>query len=68
MSNWHSETMKAMKGRSIESLEYVIKDCREAAEAAKSLGNATSEGRYLDEMHYACMELKKRRGCQHDPV
>lgn len=58
---WHSDKMEEMKGKSIDSLYYIIKDCREAAAAAKDLGNYEAEGRYSDEMHYACMELKKRQ-------
>ncbi len=60
MSNWHSDKMAEMKHKTVDSLRYIIKDCREAAEAANSLGNDVAEGRYIDAMHYASMELKKR--------
>ena len=60
-TNWHSSKMEEMKSKSIDSLYYIINDCKEAAAAAKDLGNYEAEGRYSDEMHYACMELKKRQ-------
>ena len=58
---WHTRTMAAMKSKPVASLLFIIKDAAEAAKAAKSLGNDQSEGRYLDEMHYASMELQRRR-------
>lgn len=61
MSNWHSDKMEEMKHKSEHSLRFIIEDCMEAAKAAKSLGNEIAEGRYLDEMHYASMELRARR-------
>lgn len=58
MSNWHSDEMKRMAKRSTDSLHYIIKDCREAAEAGK--GFNPKVGQYLDQIHYANMELRKR--------
>lgn len=58
--NWHSQKIEAMKTKSINSLRYIINDCAEAAKCAQNLGNFEAEGKYLDEMHYASMELKKR--------
>lgn len=60
-ASWHSRTMAAMKTKSDESLRYIIKDAREAAKAARTLGNNAAEGRYEDEAHYAAMELTKRQ-------
>jgi len=61
MNTWHSDKMDSMKSKSICELEYIAKDCYRAARCAQDLGNAEAEGRYLDEMHYAHMELAKRR-------
>ncbi len=60
MSNWHSDKIESMKSKCDSSLRYIIKDCMEAAKAAQNLGNEAAEGRYLDELHYASMELAKR--------
>lgn len=56
---WHSETMESMKKKTKEELLYIIKDCSEAAEAGKDFNPKVGE--YLDTIHYASMELKKRR-------
>lgn len=58
---WHRETMKQMKSRCDASLRYIIKDAREAAACADSLGNAEGAGRYLDEACYAEMEIARRQ-------
>lgn len=61
MQNWHTTKMNSMKTKTICELEYIAKDCYEAALCAQDLGDAEAEGRYLDERHYALMELHKRR-------
>jgi hypothetical protein len=58
---WHTRTMEAMRMKSEDQLRFIITDAREAAKAAQNLGNAAAEGKYLDEMHYASMELKRRK-------
>ncbi len=60
MSNWHSDKMKQMESKSIESLYYIYNDCREAAAAMQSIGNDEKYGQYADEAHYAAMEIRKR--------
>ncbi len=57
--NWHSETMKRFKSMSTESLHYVRQDARLAAIAGETINNP-KVGQYLDEVHYANMELRKR--------
>ena len=44
-----------------DSLQYVVKDCREAAEAMRG-HNPVREGRYLDEMHTYIEEMNRRAG------
>lgn len=61
---WHSQTMAVFAKKTDAQLEFIIKDARDAAKAAQSLGNAKKEGEYTDEMHYASMELRKRRDAQ----
>lgn len=58
---WHTKTMAAMREKSNDSLKFIIKDAGEAARAAQNLGNTVAEGKYQDEVHYASMELKRRK-------
>lgn len=60
-SNWHSDTMKAMKSKPIESLMFIMNDATAAAKCAQDLGNEAQAGQYIDEAHYAGMELRKRQ-------
>lgn len=55
---WHSDTIASMEEKTYNELLYIIKDCLEAAEAGKD--SNPKVGEYLDTMHYASMELKKR--------
>lgn len=59
-NNWHSETMERFRTLSVESLEYIRNDARQAAIAGESINNPKA-GQYWDEFHYACMELKRRK-------
>lgn len=54
----HSEYMRKVKTLSIESLNYIIKDCKEAIAA---LPNNPKNGYYMDEIHYCAMELVARK-------
>ena len=53
----HGEYQAALKNKSWAELEYIIKDARETIEANPEGENA---GYYMDEIHYASMELKRR--------
>ena len=54
----HSAYMKKVKTLSIESLNYIIKDCKEAIAA---MPDNPKNGNYMDEIHYCCMELVARK-------
>jgi len=56
-SNWHSDYIKLCKNRPIESLRYVIDDCRAAI---KAFPDNVKSGQYQDEIHYCFTELKRR--------
>jgi hypothetical protein len=53
----HKEYPKSLKHKTDAELRYIIKDATEAAEANKENPN---NGFYLDEVHYAAAELRKR--------
>lgn len=53
----HSEYMKKVKSLDVDSLNYIINDCREAIAA---MPNNPNNGYYMDEIHYCGMELHKR--------
>jgi hypothetical protein len=53
----HAEYQKLMKTKSIAELMYIIKD---ASEAASSNPDNKNCGYYLDEVHYASAELRRR--------
>jgi hypothetical protein len=53
----HSEYMKKVKTLSIDSLRYIIKDCKEAI---RCMPNNPKNGYYQDEIHYCCMEIARR--------
>jgi hypothetical protein len=54
----HTTYPKTLKAKSIESLRYIIQDCREAL-AANPAGHKA--GYYQDEIHYAAAELRRRQ-------
>lgn len=58
--NWHTRTMAQNKDKSNDALRFTQKDASEAGRLAHGMGNAQSEGKYADEVHYASMELKAR--------
>ena len=53
----HSVYMASLKKKTVESLRYIIKDCQGAIACFPQGENS---GYYQDEIHYCCMELKKR--------
>lgn len=53
----HTAYIKSVKGKDIDSLRYIIQDCREAIAAMPEGENA---GYYMDEIHYCAMELRRR--------
>ena len=55
--NWHSETMTAYADKSSDSLIHILRDCNSAIHAMPDNPKCPQ---YMDEMHYAGMELKKR--------
>ena len=54
-ANW---TAKAAN-MTIEGLQYSIRDCRQAAEAARGWDSA-GEGKYMDEMSVYLTEIRQR--------
>ena len=54
----HIEYPKSLRSKPTASLYFIMKDAREAAEANPMGENA---GYYLDEVHYAAMEIKRRQ-------
>ena len=56
---WHSDYMDKCRTRTVESLRYVIEDCRSAILAMPDNPKA---GQYQDEIHYCHMELRRRDG------
>jgi hypothetical protein len=54
----HSNYIKSLKNKSIESLKFIIKDCKEAIE---SMPGNPNNSYYADEINYCCMELNKRK-------
>jgi len=58
--NWHTATMARFKTLPLESLYFIRDDAAAAAKAGESIGNP-KVGQYLDEVHYASMEIAKRQ-------
>lgn len=56
--NWHTKTMAAFRDKSNDSLAFIRQD---ASYAAKANPDNPKAGQYMDEVHYASMELKKRK-------
>jgi|TARA_R110000744_G_scaffold219843_1_gene338580 hypothetical protein len=55
---WHSQYLELLKSKSVDSLKYVIDDCRKAIEANPENKN---NSKYSDEIHYCHAELKSRQ-------
>ena len=55
----HTAYPKRLRALSEPSLRYIIKDAREAMLA---MPDGPKAGYYMDEIHYASMELARRRG------
>ena len=55
---WHTQTMERYRDLDIESLKYIMFDCRQALNAMPDNPKA---GQYMDEIHYCLMELARRR-------
>lgn len=53
----HSEYQRKMHAKSIPELEFIVKDAGESAAL-----NGENAGYYMDEVHYASAELRKRFG------
>ncbi len=53
----HGKYQAALKNKSWAELKYIIEDARETIKANPEGENA---GYYMDEIHYASMELKRR--------
>jgi hypothetical protein len=54
----HAVYQAGLKSRSREQLDYIIKDAGEAIRANPESHNV---GYYADEIHYASMEIERRR-------
>lgn len=56
----HGEYQKNLKSKTFAELMFIVKDAREAAHNAQQMG-CPNEGYYLDEIHYASAEMRKRQ-------
>ena len=54
---WHSENQRVCRNRDIESLRYVLEDCRNAIYANPENPKCSQ---YADEAHYFGMEITRR--------
>ena len=54
----HNEYMKACKTKTVEQLQFIRED---ASAAIRAMPFGENAGYYADEVHYAAMELKRRR-------
>lgn len=54
----HTAYPKKLKSKSVAELRYIIQDATEAANANPQGANC---GYYLDEVHYAAAELRRRQ-------
>ena len=54
----HTQYPKSLKKKTDEELRFIIKD---ATEAAKVNPTGPNTGYYLDEVHYAFNELRRRK-------
>lgn len=53
----HAKYQRQLKDKSVESLRFIIRDCREAIQANPENPN---NGYYTDEIHYVYAEIKRR--------
>lgn len=54
----HAKYQASLRGKDVSSLEFIIKDAREAIAANPENPN---NGYYQDEIHYAAAELRRRQ-------
>lgn len=54
----HNGYPKSLRSKNVVELMFIAKDAKEAADANP---DGINSGYYLDEMHYASMELKRRQ-------
>jgi len=54
----HSEYQARLRQKSMAELHFIAKD---AAAAARAMPDSPNTGYYLDEMHYALMEIRRRQ-------
>ena len=59
--NWHARTQGKFATYSLDQLNYVVKDAKEAAKHAWAMGNEKKANQYEDEVHYALAEIRKRQ-------
>jgi hypothetical protein len=57
--NWHTRTIAEYQDKPDDSLRHILKEAQEAAVAMRGM-DAQKEGQYLDEVHYALAELRRR--------
>lgn len=55
--NWHTKTMASFRDKGNDSLKFIQRDAHEASKANPDNPKA---GQYMDEVHYASMELAAR--------
>lgn len=53
--------MNNYQNKTVDELQYIIKDASEAAKCAQMLGDTQNECRYLDQVNDAATEMYKRR-------
>jgi len=58
IQNWHTSYPKTLKNKSVESLRYIIEDCKKAIQA---MPDNPKNGQYQDTIHYCAMELENRK-------
>lgn len=56
----HGEYQKNLKSKSFAELMFIVKDAGEASHNARQMG-CPNEGYYLDEIHYASAEMRRRQ-------
>jgi hypothetical protein len=54
----HERTQTVMRQKTLDQLRYIAQDAWAAAEA---MPGGENEGYYLDECHYAVMEITRRK-------
>lgn len=56
---WHGDQQRSMAKKSDAELRYLIKDCQETVRLQQDFNPKCGE--YMDMIHYAAMELRKRK-------